>query len=110
MNCLLRRLLACSVAYAYLGKVFVLFCRRQKSGDCHLKIIKNTVKDIVKNIVKDIVKNIVKHVVKQVVKHIVKHVVKDLLNIFASFCCLLKTETKCAGCLLLKLTPLRLST
>ena len=56
-------------------------------------MIKNTVKDIVKNIVKDIV----------------KHVVKDLLNIFASFCCLLKTETKCAGCLLLKLTPVRLS-
>ena len=96
MNCLLRRLLACSVAYAYLGRAFVLFCRHQKSGDCHLKIIKNTVKDIVKNIVKNIV------------KHVVKQVVKDLLNIFASFCCLLKTETKCAGCLLLKLTPLRL--
>ena len=94
MNCLLRRLLACSVAYAYLGKAFVLFCRHQKSGDFHLKIIKNTVKDIVKNIV----------------KHVVKQVVKDLLNIFASFCCLLKTETKCAGCLLLKLTPVRLST
>ena len=29
----------------------------------------------------------------------------NLLNIFASFCCLLKTETKCAGCFLLKLTP-----
>ena len=32
-------------------------------------------------------------------------IINDLLNIFASFCCLLKTETKCAGCLLLKLTP-----
>ena len=33
----------------------------------------------------------------------------NLLNIFASFCCLLKTETKWAGSFLLKLTPLRKS-
>ena len=37
---------------------------------------------------------------------ILKNMVNHLLSIFASFCCLLKTETKCAGCLLLKLTPL----
>ena len=90
MNCLLRRLLACNVAYAYLH-MFTL-------------IIVAMIMIIMMLITLAMILIIILIIILKLL--ILKNMVNHLLSIFASFCCLLKTETKCAGCLLLKLTPL----